>query len=251
MADGLNEASPPGVLFKVHPSLQDFLVSPPVFTARHFAHGSSSLASGARNPDPTFLATGAIVFNRQLSPARDGALAPPPRVLLIQRAPHDSMPLLWETPGGGCDDDDTTILHACARELKEEAGLEATSVGPLVRCPATSVEVTTEDGPGKERFKTAERMGCHLFFTRKRKLVYKFYFILEVKQTTEVVLDPAEHVAYLWATEEEVRNERMEGESGNDGIELKFTTEEQRRVILEAFKYWGKDTDGSQTVAYT
>ncbi|KAI0974173.1 NUDIX hydrolase domain-like protein [Xylaria arbuscula] len=232
MTSELSESSSPGVLFKVHPSVQDFLLSPPTYKARHFAQGNS------RHGNPNFLATGAIVFERPLHSVRTSALKTPPRVLLVQRAPHDSMPLLWETPGGGCDDDDTTILHSCARELKEEAGLDATSVGPLVRCPAASAEIATEDGRGKEEFEFAEAIGCHSFFTRRGKLVFKFYFMLEVKQPANVLLDPNEHVAYLWATEDEVRNKRMESEGGKEGIELNFTTEEQRSVLLEAFKQW-------------
>lgn len=181
---------------------------------------------------PTFLATGAIVFDR----------ISPPRVLLVQRAPSDSMPLLWETPGGGCDDDDITILHACVRELKEEAGLEATSIGPLVWCPATSAEITAKDSYTKGGFEGAEEIGCDCFFTRTGKLIYKFSFMLEVQQPAEVVLDPAEHVAYLWATEEEVRNKKMKSDDRNEGIELRFTTEEQRKVVLEAFKQRNKST---------
>ncbi|KAM0518088.1 hypothetical protein ACHAPE_004493 [Trichoderma viride] len=40
------------------------------------------------------------------------------RVLLVQRAAHDSMPNLWEAPGGAVDAEDASVLHGCAREMK-------------------------------------------------------------------------------------------------------------------------------------
>src|SRR4051812_17959118 len=58
------------------------------------------------------------------------------RLLLLQRAAHDSMPLRWEVPGGACDLEDETILHSVARELWEESGLTPRRMGRLVRCGA-------------------------------------------------------------------------------------------------------------------
>lgn len=236
MASNLAEPSvPPRLPFQVlDPSLQAFFASPPVFLARHFAHNNSS-SSPSRPPAPTFLATSAVVFDSPiLSPRTDGA---PPRVLLVQRAAHDSMPLSWETPGGGCDDDDASMLHSCARELREEAGLEAMSFGLLVRCLAGDANAATaEGGPDDGEPEWGERMGGQFFFTRKGKLISKFYFVVEAKQTSNVVVDPNEHAAYLWATEEEVKDERMHDEEGKEGKGLKFTTAEQRLVLLEAFK---------------
>ncbi len=54
------------------------------------------------------------------------------RILLLQRAPTDSMPLRWEIPGGACDLEDESLLHAAARELREEAGLRARTAAALV-----------------------------------------------------------------------------------------------------------------------
>src|ERR1700733_11374825 len=64
------------------------------------------------------LAVGALVYHDS-------------RVLLVQRSATDSSPLKWETPGGACDEEDRTILHATSRELWEEAGLSAVK---MVRC---------------------------------------------------------------------------------------------------------------------
>ena len=244
--------------FQAHPSLRAFTVSPPVFLQRHFPPPGSNDTS--RPPAPVFLATGAIVFDRPIpsngfpskstgvaipagAGARHGAMAPnpkPPRVLLIQRAAHDSMALRWETPGGGCDDDDTNILHSCARELFEEAGLHATTLGPVVRVGSPSHHAGDIRGGGPAEgagHEWGEAMGGQFFRTRKGKLVCKFYFIAEVPQerTAEVVVDPKEHIGYVWATEEEVKQKKVQGEAG---LDLKFTTPEQWEVILTAFKLW-------------
>jgi 8-oxo-dGTP diphosphatase len=44
------------------------------------------------------------------------------RVLLVRRAPWDSMSGLWELPGGKIDGDEP-VLEGLARELDEETGL--------------------------------------------------------------------------------------------------------------------------------
>ena len=239
-------APPKGDFVANHPSVEPFHLTPPAFRARHFPLAD---AAGVLSPNAVdFIATGAIVFDHPIpytgGSADDGSATASqsqgPRVLLIQRAPQDSMPLHWETPGGGCDDDDTSVLHACARELREEAGLTATAVGPLVRCSAAGVDEGGAPGSltrtpgGPER---GEVMGAHFFHTRRGKLVCKFYFVVDVPSTqlAQVTLDPAEHVKFVWASEEEVLNQRM---NGADGISLMFTTTEQRSVILEAFRLW-------------
>lgn len=145
-----------------------------------------------------YLATGAIVFDQSDSK----------RVLLIQRAANDSMPNLWETPGGGCDTEDQTVLHSVVRELWEEVGLVARMVGPPV-------------GDG------------YVFNTRSGKTVRKLNFIVEVGTGDfgiAVRLDPQEHQNFLWATEQEVKD-------GNFGQKkLEFTTAEQKAVVLDAFR---------------
>lgn len=158
-------------------------------------------------------ATGALVFSR--------AVGGQDRVLLIQRAAHDSMPLRWEIPGGACDLEDETMLHGLARELWEEAGLRLKSVVRRV---------------GQEQ----------AFLTRRGLAVVKVTFEVEVEVEgsegeglPEVVLDPNEHVRFLWATEEECEAGRVaaRGDTGEDEVaEIKFTTADQRAVILLGFK---------------
>ncbi|PNP48990.1 hypothetical protein THARTR1_10241 [Trichoderma harzianum] len=110
------------------------------------------------------------------------------RVLLVQRAAHDSMPNLWETPGGAVDAGDSSILAGCAREVKEEAGLVARRMRRLVT-----------EGEGREKWSVfTNRSGTRVFCG--------FAFEVEV-EGGEVVLDPEEHQAFLWAGEEDVRDE--------------------------------------------
>ena len=218
-----------------HHSVQEFRISQSAFLARYFTPSTIEPL-----PAPVFLAASTIVFE---NPGKGGHDAPgsqgPPRVLLIQRAESESMRLLWETPGGGCDDDDPTVLHSCVRELHEESGLEATSVGPLVRCPdAPTVVMNNLEQTGayqNQPPRSGYRMGGHFFYTRRGRLVCKFYFVVETAATSGTVLklDPKEHASYVWATEEEVRNGQTAGEQE---VRLDFTTEEQRHVVLEAFR---------------
>ncbi|WQF75137.1 Putative NUDIX hydrolase domain-containing protein [Colletotrichum destructivum] len=166
------------------------------------------LAANAKSWDG--LATSALVFDRR------------GRVLLVQRAAHDSMPLRWETPGGRADDDDASLLVACARELWEEAGLEAVEV----------VRVVSEG---------AAREPGSLFTNRTGTAVYcRFAFEVRVRETgdgavdgdgdeLEVRIDPDEHADYVWASEEEVRRERV-GDK-----EIPITNGQMARLILDGF----------------
>ncbi|KAJ4260529.1 hypothetical protein NW762_007270 [Fusarium torreyae] len=130
------------------------------------------------------LATGAIVFD-----ADD-------RILLLQRAPDDSMPNKWEIPGGACDDEgkfslNPTVLYGCARELWEEAGLELRHIRHVV-----------SDGlNGQPGAVFTNRTGKRFFC--------KFSFEVEVVQGREVKLDPKEHQDFVWAAEEEVRSQAI------------------------------------------
>lgn len=132
------------------------------------------------------------------------------RLLIVQRAPHDSYPLRWEVPGGGIDLEDESILHGLARELREETGLKARHVSGLV-------------GKG------------YTFLTRRPICVCKYSFLVEVEDY-EVSLDAHEHAAYLWATEDEVKAKRCGDQ------DLTFTTENQEIVILESFKMKREET---------
>ncbi|KAF6831085.1 nudix domain protein [Colletotrichum musicola] len=133
------------------------------------------------------------------------------RILLLQRAAHDSMPNLWETPGGSADDDDASLLIACARELWEEAGLEAVEI----------VRVVSE-GEGKEPGSV---------FTNRTGTVVFCRFAFEVRvRPGEVKIDPEEHQDFVWATEEEVKAGRVGGK------EIPVTNGQMLRLILDGFR---------------
>jgi 8-oxo-dGTP pyrophosphatase MutT (NUDIX family) len=233
--------------FTIHPSVssfnvpyRDYLTLRQTQETRHLA-GETPASQEYRH-----VAVGAFVFRRPTG-VEDEAVD---RILIVQRAAHDSMPGRWEVPGGACDDDadaadaegggddDETeggsevILHAVARELWEETGLVASRVGPLV----------------------GDRRGQR-FVTRSGKGVVKFNFEVDVgpREDTRsdadsrarpnlpaVKLDPDEHQAYSWVTEEEVvANSAARVETENDGhssVQLIFTTDQQRETILEAFR---------------
>ncbi|KAI1373014.1 NUDIX hydrolase domain-like protein [Hypoxylon crocopeplum] len=138
------------------------------------------------------IAVGAFVFNEA------------GKLLLVQRAAHDSLPSLWEIPGGSCDFEDESLLHAAARELWEESGLRAKSIVSLV-------------GEGLP------------FFIGKKRRMCKYSFLIEV-EGYEVELDPNEHQSYLWVTEDEARA----GKCGN--VEFKYTFPEQQLAVYEAFE---------------
>ncbi|KAJ9616632.1 hypothetical protein H2200_000351 [Cladophialophora chaetospira] len=188
--------------FTSHPSLS-------TFTIPFSQHIANRLAT---TPPPTlvyrYVAVGALVFSNH-------ADADEPRVLLIRRSPNDSWPLHWEIPGGAAEPEDASILHACARELYEEAGLVATSI----------ISVVNPEG--------------RLFVTGSGNLVCKFEFIVSVQGDAsggfpQVKLDPNEHVEYLWATERECEERRIG--SGDEATALLSTDEAQRKSVLDGFR---------------
>ncbi|KAF2164159.1 hypothetical protein M409DRAFT_25505 [Zasmidium cellare ATCC 36951] len=181
--------------FDYDPSLEDFAVSKEAYL-------------GSRpNASYEFIATAAIVVDTKSSGG--------PRILLLQRAASDSNPNKWEPPGGACDDEDESILHAAARELREEAGLEAAHIDGAVGDP-------------------------HLFVSRSGKRVCQFNFAIQVQAEnggpTSVKLDPQEHQNFVWATEDEVKA-KFAG-----GVDLDFTSTEVERTILLAFEYFRRKT---------
>ncbi|KAK4446176.1 NUDIX domain protein [Podospora aff. communis PSN243] len=142
----------------------------------------------------TSVASGVVVFN-----AED-------RVLLVQRASHDSMPNLWEVPGGAVDEEDATILHGAARELWEEAGLVLTRINRFI-----------PEGRQDDRYEVKlEDLGYRFTNRAGTKLVCRFAFEAEVESCDKVTLDPNEHQDYVWASEEEIRTQKI----GDRGIPL-------------------------------
>ncbi|KAH8845461.1 hypothetical protein MCOR29_010756 [Pyricularia oryzae] len=206
----------PGTQPPAHPDspVYNFTISDPDTAATFNVPASAVIAARkAANPAKvtySALGTGAVVFNR----ARTA-------VLLVQRSVGDSMPNLWEVPGGGVDDSDATVVHAVARELWEEAGLTARRIGAVV--PAA------EGGPVE-----------FVFATRSGRIVAKFHFLIEADgDGDDVRLDPNEHQACVWATEEECVDEKM-----RSGLEIPFTTKSQKATVLQAWRMMREGRDG-------
>jgi 8-oxo-dGTP pyrophosphatase MutT (NUDIX family) len=133
--------------------------------------------------------------------------SPSNQLLILQRSATDSMPNLWEVPGGSCDSHET-ILEGAVRELWEESGLVAT-------------EVLRQVG-GVPEWLDREKVWC------------KFSFEVKVKEGMEVVLDNEEHQKFLWVSEEECRS--GVAVRGGERTEIEFTTEVQVKTILEGFR---------------
>lgn len=137
----------------------------------------------------------------------------------MQRSARDTMPHQWEVPGGACDDEDETILHAAARELWEEAGLKATNIREAVGNP-------------------------HVFVTGSGKPICKVNFVVQVKRDAEGLLepklDPKEHEQFVWASEAEVRSRKV------GDIELDFTSDQLQDAVLRTFEELGGEEEDVQ-----
>ncbi|KAM3438722.1 hypothetical protein MY4824_003024 [Beauveria thailandica] len=187
------------------PTVADFNVSRSAWLAAH-------------RKDFAGVHSSAVIFDSPLHPSSPG------RILLVQRSATDSMPCKWELPGGAVDDEDATILDGCARELKEETGLTALHV----------VRRITE-GPDGEQLTV---------FTNSRgtKIFCKFVFEVRVSEGESIVLDPEEHQAWVWASEDEVMAGKIRDTDGIDGLEIPLTAPHVRRLITEAFRLRKADT---------
>lgn len=184
-----------------------FKISYPASLAAFNTSPSAYLA--ANYPPSTWdgLATCSFVFDREN------------RVLLLRRAQHDSMPGLWEPPGGAADEEDGSLFVSAARELWEEAGLVATRIVRIV-----------SEGEGKvPGSRITNRTGEVAFV--------KFAFEVEVAggkgpEGLTVEADPNEHDAFVWATEEELRSGKVETVEGEFGLTHGGT----REMVLDAFR---------------
>ena len=108
--------------------------------------------------------------------------------------------------------------------------------------------------------------GGRLFVTRSGRRVGKFEFVVEIhsrkrggregeewkeewdreeNEWPEVRLDPNEHDAFMWATEQEYRAEKVvvQNGDGREEIEFTFTAKAQRESVLEGFRIWKEMCD--------
>ena len=136
------------------------------------------------------------------------------KILLIQRADHDSSAGYWEVPGGAVDEDDETILHGVARELREETGLTARRINHIV----------ISDHNQQPHGLTV------IANSRQKKHFGRAIFQLEVHEYSEVRLDPKEHQNFVWASEDEVKA------TGMSGSKLQEMHASMQQAILAAFQ---------------
>lgn len=211
--------------FTISPALQSTLYDAPV---------QKYLSANPTVTNP--LASAAVFFRHPHHSPQESQL----RLLLLQRAPTDTLPLKWELPGGSVDlgpdsggssrSSDFSVIHGAVRELHEETGLVARQVVRELgvqrefyeeipgqggsrrltwRMVIFEVDVdfgTVEEGQGEEE---GEKMGSLL---------------------PKVKLEPGEHARYLWCTEEDIRA------GWCDGVELELTHEDWRVIMLRAFE---------------
>ncbi|KAL6809543.1 NUDIX hydrolase domain-like protein [Trichoderma camerunense] len=189
-----SSASPPKFIFDIDDSLGEWNVPVQQWLDTH------KVQLEQRQIKLDRIATGCVVVN------------PEGKVLLIQRASHDSMPNRWEIPGGAADDSDPTILHGAARELWEETRLVAKRfVRPV------------PEGPEERDLRVFPNSTKTLWLCR-------FSFEVEVESASQVTLDANEHQDFVWASEDEVRAQKI----GDRDIPI--THESARSVILESFR---------------
>lgn len=230
----LTAAATTGVLAsedKLSSSSSTFTISPALQSTLYDAPVQTYLSANPTVTNP--LASAAVFFHQpHRSPHRSQ-----PRLLLLQRAPTDTLPLKWELPGGSVDlgpgdggsSGDFSVIHGVVRELREETGLVAKKVVRELgvqrefyeeipgqgdsrrltwRMVIFEVDVdfgTVEEGQGEE-----EKIGLLLL--------------------PKVKLEPGEHARYLWCTEEDIRA------GWCDGVELELTHEDWRGIMLIAFE---------------
>ena len=146
------------------------------------------------------VATGNLIFNSE------------GKILVIQSASHDSMPNRWEVPGGAVDDEDPSILHGAAREMWEESGLIAKRFNRLVT-----------EGPGGRDLQVFPN-------SKETRWFCRFSFDVDVESTWNVQLDPTEHQDFVWASEDEIREQKI------GDRDLPITNMAMASLILESFR---------------
>lgn len=213
-------------------------------------------------PLPTFLTrnkqyTNLVVSSFIFSPLTSST--PTPHLLIVQRAATErGFPNRWEVPGGSCEVSDPTILHSLARETFEETGLRLTR---FVRQVGSGVEFVTGYGVRKKRWcklsfeiEVAEIEGSGVDVSSGNTGGHGKVAAGEDDghdgvdgadgsrkgggvQEVSVTLDPAEHQAYAWVTEKEIR----EGKYA-------LIAAEQENLMLEAFALRKADEDNAKAM---
>ena len=233
----------------IPPQLQHHAISPSKFLELHREY--------------ELLGVGALIF----APAHLSSPAIP-RILLVQRAATErGFPNLWEIPGGAAEPSDPTIFHSVAREVFEETGLHLVRVLRQIgngqefvvggkhnpkNCLKLSFEIeVTELGAhllGSDSHQPHNPGVCHEGNDGTTPRISSM-------EAINIDLDPKEHQAARWVTEEDVKTAPCFLRSGESGIDrnmrdiahmegdLRLVSEEQRQLILEAFRLHNADLE--------
>jgi 8-oxo-dGTP pyrophosphatase MutT (NUDIX family) len=144
--------------------------------------------------------------------------------------------LLWEVPGGCVDDIDADLVAGAVRELWEEAGLRAKTVKGIVGI--ASIEEPMPDDPLEKDLEVLYDM---LVFRADDGVWGKLTIWVDVETYEDVKIDENEHVEFAWVTEEEALRNTF-----NDGRKLHFVSEGVKRNVLEGFRLWKEENQGSK-----
>jgi 8-oxo-dGTP pyrophosphatase MutT (NUDIX family) len=142
--------------------------------------------------------------------------------------------LLTAPAGGKVDDTDETLLHAAARELKEETGLTARRVVQKVQHFDFNDE--RPGRPPKIWRKVCDWRGGSI---KSADWLKQLIFHLEVQDMADITLDPLEHQAHVFASKEEVVKDRV------GDVKLVYISPPNKEVKLEAFRLLEQTADVS------
>ncbi|KAJ5638240.1 hypothetical protein N7490_008119 [Penicillium lividum] len=193
----------------------------PYTVASHLAYFDTPSAEfAARRPEIECFGVGGYIFSQDADLTGSESTSPP-RILLLQRALTDSMPGLWEGPGGAHElKEDRTLLDGVVREVLEETGLHVSRFVELV---------------GVDGWTHQQRDGRFIRIAKYSFIVEVYERRREVSGVSEVVpheeisvvMEVGAHQAYKWAVEEEVK---VSLETGVDKL-----TPHQGPNVLRAF----------------
>ncbi|KAK8873509.1 NUDIX hydrolase domain-like protein [Apiospora arundinis] len=189
-----------------------------VVSALVISYPSPSSSSSPQPPFPTTTTTPNSTTNTANIDGH-GDDHPVPRVLLVQRALTDSCPGIWEAPGGTCDDKvDRTVVEAAARELAEETGLVARAALGCVGTEKvrggwrTIVTFLMEiESPPQQQQQREQGSNAVATAVAAEEAVAEGPSPSLKSLNSAVILDPKEHGDFVWATEEEVRQDQAQG----------------------------------------
>lgn len=127
----------------------------------------------------------------------------PTKILLLKRAENDSLPGIWEPPGGAVDPEDASIFHGLVREVWEETGLRVKEIRQVI-----------EVGEGK-RYEWMRR-------GKEGDWVERLCFLCDVEDYEGVKLDEMEHQDWGWFDKEGMRRSDVGFEDARRVLENVF-----------------------------